>query len=68
MINGGGASTPLKCFRYGGLGYPNVEWKSVGQKCFKCMKQGHHIAECKSSVSTSYNYVNLVTLVPSVKN
>lgn len=42
--SGGGALTPLKCYRCGELGHCVSECKSDVKKCYKCWKSGHLVA------------------------
>ncbi|XP_050909280.1 uncharacterized protein LOC127123061 [Lathyrus oleraceus] len=54
--SGGGAATPLKCYRCNEFGHRISECKSDVKKCYKCGKLAHLVADCKENVVTCYNY------------
>lgn len=52
--SGGGAPTPIKCFKCIVLGDHAPE--CTGLNYYRCGKVGHRAAECKSVVVTCFNY------------
>ncbi|XP_050908969.1 uncharacterized protein LOC127122717 [Lathyrus oleraceus] len=50
--SGGGALTPLKCYRCGELDHRVSECKSDVNKCYKCGKSGYLVADFKENVVT----------------
>lgn len=54
--SGGGAPTPLKCYRCSELGHHASECKSDVKRCYKCGMSGYLVADCKENMVTCYNY------------